>query len=322
MSEKMGSEDASKKARDAGAGGSLGTTSKFVTAGLGGIFGWLVIHPFNTVAIRMNLSAASLQANGASASATQTSFLGFTRNVVQNEGIKALYNGLSAGVLRQVFYATSRFGLFEVFRDQMAKYRETDFISRLTVGVASGAAAAFISCPAEVSLVRMSNDNGLPAAQRRNYTSVMNAAVRITREEGVSAFWRGSSPFMMRAMLVGATQVGTYDQFRQTFAKFGLPREGFPNVFAASMSAGLLYSLITMPFETAKNRMSSQQRNPETGKLPYTGTLQTIKSVASSEGTLALWKGFTPYYGRCGGHTVTMFVFVEQLRALYLKFIA
>ena len=27
--------------------------------------------------------------------------------------------------------------------------------------------------------------------------------------------------------------------------------------------------------------------------------------------------GFLPYYGRCGGHTVTMFVFVDQLRLLY-----
>lgn len=38
-------------------------------------------------------------------------------------------------------------------RDWVAKYRENDIWSRLAVGVASGGAAALISCPAEVSLV-------------------------------------------------------------------------------------------------------------------------------------------------------------------------
>jgi hypothetical protein len=43
-----------------------------------------------------------------------------------------------------------------------------------------------ISCPAEVTLVRMSNDNSLPKEQRRNYTSIFNAAFRIVREEGMT----------------------------------------------------------------------------------------------------------------------------------------
>ena len=40
----------------------------------------------------------------------------------------------------------------------------------------------------QVTLVRMSNDRSLPVEQRRNYTSVLNAAVRIGREEGVATY--------------------------------------------------------------------------------------------------------------------------------------
>jgi hypothetical protein len=36
-----------------------------------------------------------------------------------------LLAGLSAGITRQVFYATSRFGLYEIIRDWSAKYRKT-----------------------------------------------------------------------------------------------------------------------------------------------------------------------------------------------------
>jgi solute carrier family 25 oxoglutarate transporter 11 len=58
-----------------------------------------------------------------------------------------------------------------------------------------------------VSLVRMSNDSQMPVESRRNYKSVFDCAVRIARDEGISTFWRGSAPFVNRAMLVGVTQV-------------------------------------------------------------------------------------------------------------------
>lgn len=82
------------------------------------------------------------------------------------------------------------------------------------------------------------------------------------------------------------------------------------------MTSGLLYSVVTMPFETAKNRMAFQKPDPVTGLRPYTGAIQTIRKVAS-EGVLRLWTGFAPYYLRCGGHTVAMFISLEWLRTAY-----
>ena len=125
--------------------------------------GWVAIHPCNTVATRMNL--AMMSGNGAG-----LSFVSYLRTMVKEQGVLSLYSGLEAGIVRQIFYSTSRFGLFEVLRDEMAKYRPTDIWSRLSVGVVSGAMAAIISCPAEVTLVRMSNDSTLEASKRRNYT--------------------------------------------------------------------------------------------------------------------------------------------------------
>lgn len=240
--------------------------------------------------------------------------------MIAKEGVLTLYSGLSAGITRQIFYATSRFGLFEVFRDKMAQYRETDLFSRLLTGCASGAAAAFISCPAEVSLVRISNDKSLPEAQRRNYKNVFDAAAQIMKKEGVATFWRGSAPFVNRAMLVGATQVGTYDQFKEMYANAGVPR-GIPNVFCAAMTAGLLYSCITMPFEAVKNRMAFQTPGPN-GELVYKTTFQSLKHIVRTEGFMSFYSGFLPYYGRCGGHTVSMFIAVEQLRKMYRNHLA
>jgi solute carrier family 25 oxoglutarate transporter 11 len=278
----------------------------FATSGLGGMMGWAIVHPANTTAVRMNL--ASMQG-------TKFSFMA----MIRENGAMSLYDGLAAGVWRQVFYATSRFGLFETCRDILHDIRgKTDFAGRVVVGAATGATAALISCPMEVATVRMSNDATLPVAERRNYTGMYDVIKRIYTEEGVRAFWRGSVPFSQRAALVGVFQVATLDQFKGMYAHYlNQTKNSIPNVFCSAMTSGLIYSLATMPLEASKNRMASQKPDKVTGKLPYTSTLQTLRTVSANEGFLALYNGFLPYYIRCGGHTVTMFIFVQILRDYY-----
>merc|ERR1712070_995124 len=201
-----------KAMADATAPKPLGKPVIFATSGLGGIFGWIVVHPFNTIAVRMNLSMMKERASA------PKPFTQFASDIIKSEGVSALYAGLSAGCLRQVFHGTSRYGLFETFRDALAQYRKTDFAQRFATASVAGGCAAMISCPAEVCLVRMSNDASLPVEQRRNYSSVFDAFVRIARDEGFAAFYRGSQPFVYRAMVVGGTQVATFDQFKQIYA--------------------------------------------------------------------------------------------------------
>ena len=50
----------------------------------------------------------------------------------------------------------------------------------------------------KVSLIRMTADGRLPAAERRNYRHVGDAIVRMTREEGITTLWRGAVPTMAR----------------------------------------------------------------------------------------------------------------------------
>lgn len=278
----------------------------FATSGMGGCLGWAIIHPANTLAVRMNL--ASMEGKVFS-----------LKGMVEKSGWMSVYDGIGAGVLRQVFYASTRFGLFETFRDKLHDYRgKTDFASRVGVGAISGGIAAYVSCPCEVAVVRMSNDATLPADQRRNYKGVVDAGTRIVKEEGVAAFWRGSTPFVQRAMLVGVFQVATLDQFKEMYSYYlNQKKNSIPNVFCSAMTSGLIYSIATMPLESSKNRMASQKPDAKTGKLPYHGTLQTIRTVTAQEGFLALYNGFLPYYVRCGGHTVCMFIAVQILRDRY-----
>ena len=50
--------------------------------------------------------------------------------------------------------------------------RGSDLAVRLGAGLSSGVLAAIVSCPAEVTLIRMSNDASMPASERRNYKHI------------------------------------------------------------------------------------------------------------------------------------------------------
>lgn len=68
----------------------------------------------------------------------------------------------------------------------------------------------------------MTSDGRLPAAERRNYRNVVDALVRMAREEGILTLWRGAVPTMGRAMVVNAAQLATYSQAKQSLVDTGI----------------------------------------------------------------------------------------------------
>lgn len=86
----------------------------------------------------------------------------------------------------------------------------------------SGMFGAFVGTPAEVALVRMTADGQLPPAERRNYKSVFDAIMKISRQEGVSNLWRGAIPTMSRSMVVNGAQLASYSQTKEILLETGL----------------------------------------------------------------------------------------------------
>lgn len=87
-----------------------------------------------------------------------------------------------------------------------------NFATKAGLGMLAGVCGAFVGTPAEVSLIRMTSDGRLPLAERRNYKSVVDALVRIVKEEGVATLWRGAIPTMGRAAVVNGAQLASYSQ--------------------------------------------------------------------------------------------------------------
>ncbi|CAM9361231.1 unnamed protein product [Choristocarpus tenellus] len=224
--------------------------------------------------------------------------------VFQERGFPGLYAGLSAAITRQAVYTTLRLGLYDFLRDHVvgAKVKPADVnvLHRAGVGLAAGGIASFMSCPVEVCMVRMQGDARLPPAERMGYKHVGDALVRIAREEGLHNYWRGATPTVSRAMVVSMTQLGTYDQAKTMITPF--LGDNTCTHLASALCAAVIYSYASLPLDTAKTVMQSQKDGSKDPR--YTSMLKTIASIVKDKGFTGLWKGFTPYFARSGGHTV------------------
>ncbi|XP_011500047.1 PREDICTED: mitochondrial 2-oxoglutarate/malate carrier protein-like [Ceratosolen solmsi marchali] len=282
---------------------------KFFIGGSAGMLATCCVQPLDLIKNRMQLSG------------TKSSTVSVISSIIKNEGILAMYSGLSAGLLRQATYTTTRLGIYTWLFEIVSKDGQPSFIKKTGLGMFSGCIGAFIGTPAEVALIRMTADGRLPADEKRNYKNVFNALFRITREEGVLALWRGAIPTMGRAMVVNGAQLASYSQAKQFLLDTGYFKENITLHFASSMISGLVTTAASMPVDIAKTRIQNMKMT-KTGKPEYTGAIDVLTKVIRNEGLFALWTGFLPYYARLGPHTVLTFILLEQMTSLYKLHIA
>ncbi|KAG6799781.1 mitochondrial 2-oxoglutarate/malate carrier protein [Apis mellifera caucasica] len=281
----------------------VSTSINFLFGGTAGMAATCVVQPLDLIKNRMQLSGIKI------------STINIISSILKNEGILAFYSGLSAGLLRQASYTTTRLGTFEWLSELISKDRQPNFLMKLLIGSSAGCVGAFVGTPAEVALIRMTADGRLPLAERRNYKNAFNALFRIAKEEGFLALWRGTVPTMGRAMVVNAAQLASYSQSKETLLNTGYFEDNILLHFTSSMISGLVTTIASMPVDIAKTRI--QNMKIVDGKPEFKGAIDVIIQVCRNEGVFSLWKGFFPYYARLGPHTVLTFIFLEQIRNFY-----
>ncbi|CAH9070210.1 unnamed protein product [Cuscuta epithymum] len=241
--------------------------------------------------------------------------------IVQQEGVAALFSGVSATVLRQTLYSTTRMGLYDMLKRKWSDPNTNNIplVKKIGAGLIAGGVGAAVGNPADVAMVRMQADGRLPAGQRRNYKSVVDAISQMAKNEGVTSLWRGSSLTVNRAMLVTASQLASYDQIKETIVEKGILKDGLGTHVTASFAAGFVAAVASNPVDVLKTRMMNMK--VEAGKAPpYAGALDCAVKTIKAEGPMALYKGFIPTISRQGPFTVVLFVTLEQVRQLLKDF--
>lgn len=97
-----------------------------------------------------------------------------------------------------------------------------------------------VSNPMDIINIRMQNDNSLPYKQRRNYKDVFHGLYIMFKYEGLYSFSRGILPNTMRAILITASQLSSYDQFKEILEKSGYFSKAILRDFSSAVLAGFV----------------------------------------------------------------------------------
>jgi len=235
--------------------------------------------------------------------------VGQTIKIVKGEGVLGLYNGLSASLVRQLTYSTTRFAIYELGKQKLSPNGEPiSFGQRLLLAAGAGGCGGFVGTPGDMVNVRMQNDIKLPKDQRRNYKHAIDGMARVMREEGFRKLFSGVDWATGRAMLMTIGQLCFYDQVKMLLLSTPYFEDGIKTHFTASLAAGAIATTMTQPLDVLKTR----SMNAKPGE--FTSSMQLIKYTAASGGPMAFYKGYIPAFVRLGPQTILTFIFFEQLR--------
>lgn len=267
--------------------------------GAAGCFATIITHPLDLAKVRLQ-----------AASVPKPTVTKLVTNILKNENIMGLYSGLSAALLRQCTYTTARFGAYDLIKQKLIPRDQlTNMVYLLPSSMVSGAIGGLIGNFADVVNVRMQNDSALEISQRRNYKNALDGVYKIYRYEGgLRTLLTGWKPNMVRGVLMTASQVVTYDVFKNylvTVLDFD-PNKNTTH-FSASLLAGLVATTFCSPADVIKTRIMN-------AKNEQRSAIEILRTAVKKEGPSFMFRGWIPSFTRLGPFTMLIFFAIEQLK--------
>ena len=165
----------------------------------------------------------------------------------------------------------------------------------------------------------MQADATLPVDQRRGYTNVFNALKRMISEEGVTGFFTGASPTIVRGLLINVGMLTTYDSFKKGLGDYLGGYESQTNRFVCGFLSGWVAATMSLPADFIKTRLQKQVPDSN-GVLPYKGVADAFIKVVRQEGFFALYQGYPTFVIRITPHIMLTWVFMDNINGMLKSF--
>ncbi|KAF2860534.1 mitochondrial 2-oxoglutarate/malate carrier protein-like protein [Piedraia hortae CBS 480.64] len=281
----------------------------FINGGTAGMVATTVIQPIDMVKVRLQLAGEGIK------SGPKPTAFSVAKDIVASGKTRDFYTGLSAGLLRQAIYTTARLGFFDTFLKGLISRAEkrsskVGFGERATASIAAGGLAAMVGNPADLALIRMQSDGLKPPSERANYRNVLDALVRVSRNEGVYRLWAGATPTVVRAMALNFGQLAFFSEAKSRLQSTSLNPQ--TQTLTASAIAGFFASFFSLPFDFVKTRLQKQAKSTS-GTMHYSGMLNCFAKVMREEGPLRFYRGFPTYYFRIAPHAMVTLIVADYL---------
>jgi hypothetical protein len=200
---------------------------RMLFAGIASVCSGSATHPIETIKTRMQIMG---EAGARSQINYGGNFISTGKTVVKNEGVAGLYKGIQATWMRESIYSTLRLGLYEPFKVLLgAKDRSnTSFFIKFFAGGMSGIVGSVIANPTDLLKIRMQ-------AREKDNHNVFWHIRDVYHNSGIKGFYKGVQATVVRAFMLNATKLATYDHIKHTLINFGILKDGYMLHFVSSL---------------------------------------------------------------------------------------
>eukprot|EP01091_Cochliopodium_minus_P005865 TRINITY_DN15759_c0_g1_i1.p1 TRINITY_DN15759_c0_g1~~TRINITY_DN15759_c0_g1_i1.p1 ORF type:complete len:303 (-),score=66.20 TRINITY_DN15759_c0_g1_i1:4-912(-) len=182
-----------------------------LSGSLAGLFQNTLTYPLEVIRTRLTLGEglSSIKYNG---------IIHCFRHTVQHEGVKSLYKGIVPTWISGAPYVGLQMTFYDIYQRMLPKPENSPFLSiatKLLAGALAGLTAQSLTYPGD-TLRRRMQTNGI-GGEERKYKHTWDAVVKIYRQEGIGAFYKGISANSVRCIPEAALQFFFYDLFKAFF---------------------------------------------------------------------------------------------------------
>jgi len=177
-------------------GEEFGYTQRLLSGGTAGAISIFVFNWTEVIKTRM-------QTNTGSSTVSSTA-----KQIYSSKGILGFWAGIRPNIARTFLVNAAELGTYDAAKHHISYFVGDTPMAHIGASSIAGVASAITSTPADVVKTRMMNSTNT------EYTGVLNAVKTIWSEEGVSAFYKGFFPIVLRKVVWCSTFFLGYEQLR------------------------------------------------------------------------------------------------------------
>jgi len=170
-----------------------------------------------------------------------------------------------------------------------------NFALDFLLGGVSAAVSKTAVAPIErVKLLLQTQDANARIKGDKKYKGIVDVFVRVPREEGFAAFWRGNLANVIRYFPTQALNFAFKDQYKRIFCPYD-PKKEFWKFFMGNLAsggaAGATSLLFVYPLDFARTRLAADV-GKGAAERQFQGLTDCVGKIYASEGLKGLYQGF------------------------------
>jgi len=205
--------------------------------------------------------------------------------------------------------------------DEKQKTQALNFLKDLAAGGVAGGISKTIVAPIErVKLLLQVQDASTQIAADKKYKGMVDAFVRIPKEQGFSSLWRGNTANIIRYFPTQALNFAFKDKYKQIFVRHS-PKTDFWKFFLGNLAsggaAGATSLLFVYPLDFARTRLAADVGIG--GKRQFSGLGNCIATIHKQDGLKGLYRGFGVSVGGIIVYRAAFFGGFDTAKTMLLK---